>query len=755
MTKLLLFPLLLVLLFVSADAQTWYDGTYRSTANPFYWKNRKPHDAYWQQDVHYKIRAKLDEKTDVISGQEWLTYYNNSPDALPFVYFHLYQNAFQPGSYLDDLAKGNNVKNKYGPYENMGLGTQVIMMQVNGVALKTQLDNTILKVYLNTPLAPGDSVTFQIEFKTYFQDMTQVRRRMKMFSSFGQKHFDGVHWYPRISVYDKKFGWDTNQHLEKEFYGDFGSYDVELNMANNFVVEATGILRNESEVLPKWLRDSLDIKKFARKGWETPPSIITKYDSTIRKTWKYQAVNVHDFAFTADPTYRLGEVVWNGIRVIAICQEQHASRWQNAASYTAEVIRIYSEDFGMYAYPKMVVADARDGMEYPMLTLDGGGDPEYRDLLAHEVGHNWFFGMVGSNETYRAALDEGFTQFIESWAYEKIDGKERNRGTPKSKYIREYLKPDLIRNSEVYNGYLFDFNYRDEVTLNTHSSMFNSALRHGGGYGAVYTKTATMLYNLQYVLGDELFIKSMQHYFSEWKICHPYWEDFKTSIISYSKVDLNWFFDQWFDTPKFIDYGVDKVKKDKEGAYLITFKRTGSMQMPIDFDVITEDDSVYHFYIPNTDFIKDTRAAVLPKWFGWDKINPEYTAKVNIKGKIKDVIIDPSYRLADFNMLDNSKVFPVSYAFDSKIYNTPDWRTYELFTRPDIWYNGYDGFKAGLHVIWAGIICLMRTSGSIQVYSNKISTLPFPLTNLMNSPSVSITELQLIKFSRILLCGSR
>ena len=143
--------------------------------------------------------------------------------------------------------------------------------------------------------------------------------------------------------------------------------------------------------------------------------MITPYDSTVRKVWRYHAENVHDFAFTADPTYRIGEAEWNGIKCIAMAEEPHASKWQNAAEYCAKTIEAHSTWFGMYAYPKMVVADARDGMEYPMLTLDGGSDPGYRGLFVHEIGHNWFYGMVGTNETYRAMLDEGFTQFLTGW----------------------------------------------------------------------------------------------------------------------------------------------------------------------------------------------------------------------------------------------------------------------------------------------------------------------------------------------------
>ena len=344
------------------------------------------------------------------------------------------------------------------------------------------------------------------------------------------------------------------------------------------------------------------------------PSIIIPYDSSAnaRKTWKYHAVNVHDFAFTADPTYRIGESEWNGIKIIALAQEPNAALWQNAADYTAKIIKTNSEDFGMYVYPKMVVADARDGMEYPMLTLDGGYDPNYRDLFTHEVGHNWFFGMLGTNETYRAFMDEGFTQFLTCWTYERIDGKERIEGVPSSWYVKKFIQPDYIRNTEVYLPYMLDAIHGEETNISKHSNDFNTALRHGGGYRQVYFKTAVMLYNLQYVLGDELFLKAMQHYVSQWKICHPYPEDFRNSIIQYTHVDLNWFFDEWLESSKTIDYKITSVKSQKlPGEYTINFSRKGQMQMPIDFSVIDKNDSTYKVHIPNTWFIKKTDAKVL------------------------------------------------------------------------------------------------------------------------------------------------
>ncbi len=713
--KNLLVLIWFVSLWVSSFAQ--FDplhppNTFQSDDNPHYWKNDPPYDGYWQQDVHYKINAKIDEKTHIIHGQEELTYWNNSPDTLTKVYFHLYQNAFQPGSYYSNLWKNNKRPLRFGPYEKKGWGTEVDSLRVNGRQVKTTLDNTVLKVQLPEPLYPGDSIQFNMDFRTYFDDEGIMRRRMNMFSvysldTFGKerqvrrfKHYNGVHWYPRIAVYDRKFGWTTDQHLDKEFYGDFGTFDVSLTFASNYVVGATGYLQNRSEVMPNELRQKLDISNFLGKDNSIPVPAVVEYKPNETKTWKYHAENVHDFAFTADPTYRMDSAKWNGIKSLALVQQTNVSGWDNAAEYTKKLIKKYHNQLGAYEYPKMIVADARDGMEYPMLTLDSREDPGYRDLLAHEVVHNWFFGMLGNNETYRAAMDEGFTQFSSTWALEQIEGEYMPRKKIDNAYKKMFRDSLRVKDSEIYYGYMLTSILGRDHKLNTHSSDFNGALRHGGGYGSVYYKFGAMLYNLQYVLGDSLYWEAMRHYVEQWKMGHPYFEDFRNSIIRYTDVDLNWFFDQWLETTKKIDYAVKSVKKgDKEDQYIITFERKGEMQMPIDFTVTDQNGKKHKFHIPNTWFVKNTDAKVLPKWYGWgERLQETYEAKVTIPGGIKEVRIDPTNRLADINMLNNSKRCPIDFKFDSKVGNEPDWREYQLRWRPDVWYNSYDGVKAGLHL---------------------------------------------------------
>ena len=710
-----------LLLVVAAPSQAQlHDNAYRSVDNPQYWQNRMPDKAYWEQDVQYKIDAVMHEDDNRVEGNEELTYWNNSPDTLHFVYFHLFQNAFIKGSHLHDLEAANKVKVHMGKNELAGLGIVLDNIQVNGQTVKTELDNTILKVYLPTPLYPNSKAVFKMGFNTYY-DNGSTRRRMQMYPAWGFTHYNGCQWFPKVCVYDRMHGWDTYQHLNREFYGDFGLYDVTLDFPSNYIVEATGVLQNRKEMLPDTLRAKLDVKNFANKKWEEPPSTIIPYVKGERKKWHFIGNNVHDFAFTADPSFRISTAYWNGVECVAIVQEPHAAKWQNAADYMTKIIKTFSEDIGMYCYPKIVAADARDGMEYPMITMDGGAEPGYRNLFTHEIGHNWFYGQVGSNETYRAAMDEGFTQFLTAWGLRKIDGDYPVTGVPKSKYRRHFLEPTSVIDGTVLNRYTLSALNQNELPLNTHSDDFHSALGQGGGYGTVYFKTATMLYNLQYVLGDSLFQATLHHYFEQWKFAHPYFEDFRASVIQFTHADLSWFFDEWFETTKTLDYGIGSIHKiSGTDSFAIKFKRRGEMQMPIDFTVTGKDGTKHDFYIPNTWYEKQTTATKLPKWYGWGKLDEDYIAHVQIPSGIKNVQIDTSNRLADRDMVDNYKtrglpISPLSIKtkLDGGTADPFDRKKYRLYIRPDLWWNAVDGVKAGVHFEGDYLYTLYKVDASV------------------------------------------
>ncbi len=707
---------LLLLLLFSHEARTQL--SYPGYQQPqLYWKNRKPHAAYWQQDVAYTIKARIDEQQHRINGTEELVYYNNSPDTLYSVFFHLFQNAFIKGSYTHLLEKANKVKPLLGKNEAAGLGTVLDKLLVDGMPAQTELDNTILKVYLPEPLLPGRSVTFTMNFATYF-DRGGTRRRMQMYDAWGFMHYNGCQWFPKICVYDAKFGWDTQQHLGKEFYGDFGTYDVSLDFAANYVVEATGILQNRQEVLPDSLRQKLDLKNFAHKPWNEPPSVIIPYRPEERKVWRFYAEHVHDFAFTADPSYRIGTTFWNNVECVAIAQEPHASGWQNGAALVADIIKTFSEEYGLYHYPKMVAADANDGMEYPMITMDGGRAPGYKGLLVHEIAHNWFYGMVGSNETYRAALDEGFTQFLTAEGLIKMG--DALEPAPANRWLRRFSEPRRTKDVRVLLPYITDAATGNDYQLNTHSDDFHGALGHGGGYRLVYYKTASMLYNLQYVLGDSLFREAMRHYVRQWKFAHPYLEDFRQSIISFTHVDLNWFFDEWLETTKSIDYSIGRIKKIKgTDSFELSFTRKGTMQMPLDFTVQTGKNALKNYTIPNTWFSKTDAGTVLPRWIGWGKLNRTYRVHIEEPEGIRCVTLDTSQRLADRMMWNNARwrgwpaAGNIKLAWDAGFMPAADWKHYRLYLRPDIWYNAIDGLKPGLHINGSYLNTFFKWEGSV------------------------------------------
>ncbi len=661
---------------------------YRSKENPYYWKNNPPYADYWQQDVHYKIKARLDTESHDIHAHQILIYYNNSPDTLNHVYFHLYQNAFQKGSWADQYRQ--DINNWYSSSHSIQDESGTYISSItdgSGESLQTQLDNTILRVNLNHPLMPDDSVTFTIDFRTHISTLSY---RMRYNPSYGYDQFTISQWYPRICVYDRKFGWTTDQHFGHEFYGDFGIFEVELTLPNHFILAATGYLLNRQQVLPPELMKKLDIMNFKDKPYGETPSIVIEPITDSTKTWCYKAVNVHDFACTTDPTYRIGITEWNGITCYSFAREWKAAKWQDAAQFAADVVKTYSTDFGQLGYHKMIVADADQGMEYPMITMDGGVSPSYYYLLAHEIGHNWFFGTIGTNETYQAYLDEGFTSFIETWSMERLVHTKGNPGKENYTYESSYKGRE-----NDYRSYYSRILEGRDAPLTIHSDKYNLTK---GLYGQVYYKGVVMLYALQYVLGDDLFQKAMSYYFEKWKFCHPYSKDFRQAIIEYTNWDLNWFFDQWLNNAYTVDYAVKtfKTKQTEEGWQAeIKLKRKENGIMPLDLVFHLKNGSSVKAVIPVSNQVKkDSTLIVLPKWYGWGRFNDTYGETILLPAKPLSVEIDPSHRIGDSYWLDNSSILP-------EIEISPIWKCnwplykYKIHWNPKLWYNDIDGVQIG------------------------------------------------------------
>ncbi len=658
MKRFLFVIILLLSVFQALTAQTLY-GEYRSESNKSYWKNRKPHAGYWQQDVHYEISAELDPEHNSIKSNNYrLMYWNNSPYTLQEAYFHVYQNAFIPGSYYEQLWMDNGKKVKFGPLEKTGKGTLVEGVHVDGIPVKVQPANTVFKIELPKPLHPGDSTVITMQFTTWF-DNGDMRRRMKVIEEDGHKTFGAVFWYPAICVYDQKFGWNTDQHLDKEFYNNFGSFDVRLKMPWHYTAEATGLLKNvplTEEELAKtripYIQDSLKTKsKTIKVPYLDPRDAL--------REWHWQAINVHNFAFTAGPLFTRADTTYHGIQIVALARPETQGTWRQALPFVMDIIESGEKYFGPYLWPKIVIADVQDGMEYPMITFVGGNYPANKGLLTHEIGHMWFYGMVGSNETYRAAMDEGFTQFFTAIVMEDISRQKRGFFIHK-----DFGFPVNYQYTDAYYGYLSMRKSGLDARLNTHSSDFNEGIRQEGGYGQVYFKTATMLYNLKYVLGDTVFWDAMKYYFDQWNHCQPYLEDFRQAIISHTRVDLNWFFDQWLETTKFTDYGLVKGGYDPlRKKYQVLIKRYGAMQMPLDLSAVNTSNGVIKIHVPNTWYKKPDAGILMPQWYGWGKFNKYYLLEFESVLPIKYVVLDPSFSLADIDMSDNLLAMPTEGSY--------------------------------------------------------------------------------------------
>ena len=301
----------------------------------------------------------------------------------------------------------------------------------------------------------------------------------------------------------------------------------------------------------------------------------------------------------------------------------------------------------------------------------------------------------------------------------KVDGKYVVQKPSKSKYIQKYQSPTLVNDIRMYYGYISNALILQDAQLNTHSSAFGNGIRHGGGYGHVYYKAACMLTNLQQVLGDDLFLAAMQNYVQNWRVAHPYPEDFRNSIISFTKTDLNWFFDQWLETTNTIDYAVQGVNPilGKANHYSIALKRKGKMQMPLDIYIVHQNDSVSKLHIPNTNFIKNTNAQILPKWFTVGELNKKYEFEYQTNLGIKNVIIDTTLQLADINYLNNYWRLPVQYKLNTMLNHFPVRDKYIVYFRPDIFYNSFDGIQYGVNFKADYLRLLHKIEGTVWMNS--------------------------------------
>ena len=572
--------------------------------------------SYWQQRVDYNIKIDFNHKNHQFEGQQNLIYFNNSPDTISKVFFHLYFNAFQPGSMMDVRSRSlpdpdSRVMDRISKLKKNEIGFHEIkMIQQSGIKLEYHIQGTVLEVKLEKPIMPNQSTDFYLEYIS--QVPVQIRRS-------GRNNKEGIdysmaQWFPKIAEYDKD-GWHANPYIAREFYAPWGDFDVSISIHEDYVVAATGILQSQ-------------------------------INDNQKKTWRFKAEDVHDFVWAADPDY-----VHDILNVDSENLELHfyyqkssdemVQNWKKLQDDTAEAFKFINKTFGKYPYSKYSIIQGGDGgMEYPMATLITG-ERTYSSLLSvtiHEVLHSWYQMLLGTNESYLAWMDEGFTSFAQNITFLNM--------------FNNIYNLDLINPlKKSYNRYYNFVKTGLEEPLSTHSDHFSTNEAYGVGS---YTKGAIFLMQLSYIIGEDNLYKGLRRYYNQWKFKHPNEYDFIRIMEKVSGIELDWYLDYWIKTIHQIDYSVEV--RDNENKYLgIIISRIGKMPMPIEIEIQYDDFSTTNYYIPLSIMRGEKNLGdnvVLLK--DWEWVNEHYELDIDqSEKKITKIEINPSGKMADVDKKNN------------------------------------------------------------------------------------------------------
>jgi hypothetical protein len=585
-------------------------------------KNDATQTTYWQQHVAYTMAIDVDAKKHQYKGTQKAIYTNNSPDELTKVYYHLYFNAFQPGSQMDVRSLNikdpdRRVRDRISKLNADEIGyIKVNSLKQNGTAISYETVGTILEVTLNTPIKAGESITLDMDFSA--QIPLQVRRT-------GRDNKEGValsmaQWYPKMAEYDFE-GWHTPPYIAREFHGIWGDFDVKISIDKSYILGGTGYLQNAQEI---------------GYGYEDASKPVNMPNSE-KLTWHFKAPNVHDFVWAADPDYKHDVLkTASGIDLHFLYKKNLAPKflqnWKDLQSKTAELMTYYSKHIGAYPYKQYSVIQGGDGgMEYAMATLITG-ERKFGSLFgvtAHEMAHTWFQFLLASNESKHPWMDEGFTSYISNKAANLILKEEKENP-----------------HSGSYKGYNYVVNNNIEEPLSTHADRYNTNTAYGV---ASYSKGNIFLSQLEYVIGAENVANGLKKYFVDFSFKHPTPNDVKRSMEKVSGIHLDWYLNEWTQTIHTIDYGIKSVDEKN-----ITLERIGQMPMPIDLEVTYTDGSTENFNIPLRMMRgnKPTSATVLEDW-AW--ANPVYSFSVS--KNVKSVTIDKSKLMADVN--DENNIFEI------------------------------------------------------------------------------------------------
>lgn len=587
---------------------------------------------YYQQFAKYKMDIDVDAQNFTYQGTQTLNYTNNSPDELKVVYFHLYWNAFKPGSMMDQRV-ANQGKNGDGRLQVNGVsrlasipknaeGSQNIhWIKQNGKDLKFEIQETVMKVYLNSPIKANSSTTFTMEWDAVIPE--QIRRA-------GRNNREGIdmtmtQWYPKIAEYDYD-GWATFDYVGREFHAPFADFDISIKIDKNYVIGAGGNLENPNDV----------------KGYSE--NAVVKFDNKDKATWRWSAKNMLDFAWAADRDYTVESFsILDGPKIFYVYQKSEKTKlWEESKPYVTKFFQLMNAAFGRYTYPTYAFIQGGDGgMEYGMCTMILGEAKTLDGLLGlmvHEGGHSWNQQILAYNESVRPWMDEGFTSYYESYV------------------MHQFFPPA----TPTPNPFVSSLNgYRNFIKrgIEEPAVWFGDHHDNGTAYSfASYVKGELFLVQLGYIMGEQNLSSTMKEFYNQWKLKHPTDRDFMHIAQKTSGMDLKWFLNYWINTTKTIDYAVKDVKYDANST-TITLENKGGVPMPIDFSVLTKDKKVVNFHIP----LNMTHTWKTRDIYGdfktlnyWPWMQKEYTFTIPYaKSQLSALGIDFSQRLADINLDDN------------------------------------------------------------------------------------------------------
>jgi len=589
---------------------------------------------YWQQEANYTMDVTMDINTFQYQGTQQISYTNNSPDALNQVFYHLYFNAFQPGSEMD--ARLSNIADPDGRMmedkksrisslspDEIGFLDVKNLLQ-NGKPVNFTVDGTVLQAILAEPIAPGATAVFSLEFKG--QVPLQIRRS-------GRNSSEGValsmsQWYPKMAEFDFE-GWHADPYIAREFHGVWGDYDVTITLDKNYTIGGTGYLQNPQEI---------------GHGYEAPGTKVKKQKGNTL-SWHFKAPMVHDFMWAADPEYTHDVLeMENGptLHFLYKNKSELVENWKALQPKTAQAMEFFSKNIGPYPYEQYSVIQGGDGgMEYAMSTLITG-ERKLNSLIgvmAHEMAHSWFQHILATNEAKHSWMDEGFTSFISSLFMQEISEN-----------------PAENPFSGSYRGYQYLVKSGKEQPQTTHSDRY----AYNSAYSiAAYSKGSIFLSQLGYIIGQDKLMETLKKYYTDFKFKHPTPNDIKRTAEKVSGLQLDWYLMDWTQTTNTIDYAIQEVVAADLENTTVVLERKGLMPMPLDILVVYQDGSQETFYIPlrmmrggKENPYPEIQRTVLPNW-AWAYPSYEFTISKPYQS-IKAIQIDPSGLMADADLDNNS-----------------------------------------------------------------------------------------------------